>query len=157
MGRVHQPLPPGTDDVGEIRSLRLLRTAFYDAWLVTWPIGSAVEPHGHGAARSVLQVIDGELVEYRSGGIEEPSSARTLQLGDTTFGVPSLVHRLANRSDSEATTLHVYSPPLEGFTFTVEPGDARSERHRPDVSEPTSVGPERMPRLVPPPLALVQD
>ena len=158
MARVHQPLPPGPAEADEIRTLRLLRTAFYDAWLVTWPVGSALGPHGHGGARSLLQVIDGELVEYRCDGIEEPASARSLLRGDATLGIPSLVHGLANRSDAEATTLHVYSPPLEGFSFTDELSETRSEPDMPAVTELTSVlGSERLPRPVPPPLALVQD
>jgi predicted metal-dependent enzyme (double-stranded beta helix superfamily) len=158
MARVHQPLPTDTTDPNGVRSLRLLRTAFYDAWLVTWPIGSALEPHDHGAARSVVQVIDGELVEYRCDGVEPEPSSRQLERGDITFGTPSLVHELINRSEAEATTLHVYSPPLEGITFIRADGGPRSGQWTAEAVEPTpAAGSERLPRLVPPPLALVQD
>ena len=51
MARVYQPQPAAADHWGEVSSVRLLRTAFYDAWLVTWPVGSDLEPHDHGAAR----------------------------------------------------------------------------------------------------------
>jgi hypothetical protein len=159
MARVHQPLPSGTDVRGEVSSIRLLRTAFYDAWLVSWPPDSSLVPHDHGPARSVLQVIDGELVEYRSDGSGDPSRpGRQLLRGDSTFGAPSLVHELVNRSDTGATTLHVYSPPLEGITVVDGRGAARPGGHRAeDRREPASgVGGQRLPRLAAPPLALVE-
>jgi hypothetical protein len=158
MARVHHPLTTGVPQTGETSSVRLLKTAFYDAWLVSWPIGSALEPHDHGPARSVLHVIDGELVEYRSGGLGDPApSGRPLRRGDSTFGAPSLVHELFNRSEADATTLHVYSPPLEGITV-VQPGKAwAGGSRRADTAEPApTAAPERLPRLVAPPLALVE-
>jgi Cysteine dioxygenase type I len=160
MALVHQPLASGLDHRGEVSSVRLLRTAFYDAWLVTWPGGSALGPHDHGAARSVLHVIDGELVEYRSDRAGEASPAgRALLRGDSTFGAPSLVHQLVNRSEAEATTLHVYSPPLEGIAPAHWPGEARpGGGERADTVGPALVaGQGRLPRLVAPPLALVEE
>jgi hypothetical protein len=64
-------------------------------------------------------MIDGELVEYRSDRAgAATTSGRQLLSGDSTFGTPTLVHELVNRSGAEATTLHVYSPargPLAGW------------------------------------------
>ena len=159
MARVHQPLPPGATHPGEVTPVRLLRTAFYDAWLVTWPIGSALGPHDHGPARSVLHVIDGELIEYRwdgPGGQARPG--RQLVRGDSAFGAPSLTHEVVNRSDAGATTLHVYSPPLEGITVAHRLGKGRPGGSRGvDTVEPAAgPGAARLPRLVVPPLALVE-
>jgi hypothetical protein len=159
MARVYQPLPAAATHPGEVNSVRLLRTAFYDAWLVAWPVGSDLEPHDHGPARSVLHVIDGELVEYRSDQADAATtSSRRLLRGDSTFGTPSLVHELANRSGAEATTLHVYSPPLVGITVATRPGDPRPGGHRKadDVESAPTAGATRLPRLVAPPLALVE-
>jgi hypothetical protein len=158
MARVYQPLPAAATDLEEVRSVRLLRTAFYDAWLVTWPVGSALEPHDHGPARSVLHMIDGELVEFRSDRAgAAATSGRRLLRGDSTFGAPSLVHELINRSGAEATTLHVYSPPLEGITVAT-PGDPwpGGSRRADAVGPAPATGATPLPRLVAPPLALVE-
>jgi Cysteine dioxygenase type I len=159
MARVYQPLPAAATHPGEVSSVRLLRTAFYDAWLVTWPVGSELEPHDHGPARSVLHVIDGELVEYRSDReAAVTTSGRRLLRGGSTFGAPSLVHELVNRSGAEATTLHVYSPPLEGITVATRSGDPSpgGSRRAEDLEPASAAGATRLPRLVAPPLALVE-
>jgi len=106
------------------RSIRLLATAFYDVWLITWPEGSGLGPHDHGGVRSVLHVIDGELIEIVADHVDEqPPRARVLRKGSTVWAKPSLVHDLANRSGPDATALHVYSPPLTDISFF----DLRSE------------------------------
>ncbi len=117
LARVQQPVP--LDAASDApRSLRLHATAFYDVWLITWPDGSGLEPHDHGNVRSVLHIVDGELTEIFSDRVEglDPA-ARILQRGSSTPAEPSVVHALTNRSGTDATTLHVYSPPLADVTF----------------------------------------
>lgn len=117
LSRVEQPLPE--EDIGDgARSVRLIATAFYDVWKITWPDGSGLEPHDHGEVRSVIQVIDGEVIEvYSDASVREEVAVRTLKRGTVTIAEPTLVHSLSNRSGREATTLHVYSPPLIDVTF----------------------------------------
>jgi hypothetical protein len=71
---------------------------------------------------------------------------------------PSLVHDLANRSGGDATTLHVYSPPLTEVSFFDLHTDEECQRLR------TAAVPERVPQassdeglaaLRSPPLSLV--
>lgn len=112
-----EPVPGGADDP-DARSTRLIATALYDVWLITWPNGSSIGPHDHGGARSVLQVVEGELIETFADQPEQgPSRSRVLRKGDATCGAPSFLHELANRSGVEATSLHVYSPPLSDLTL----------------------------------------
>ncbi len=112
LARTQEPAPIG--GAGDSpRSWRLAATAFYDAWLITWPAGSGLGPHDHGDVRSVLPVIDGELTEIFSDRVEcQDPTVRVLSSGSSTSAEPSEVHALINRSGADATSLHVYSPPL---------------------------------------------
>jgi len=113
-----EPVPGDADGPGGARSIRLIATALYDVWLITWPKGSNIGPHDHGGARSVLQVVKGELIETFADGPEGgPSRTRVLRKGDAVCGEPPFLHDLANRSGTEATSLHVYSPPLSDLTL----------------------------------------
>lgn len=65
LARVQEPVPLGGDSANP-RSVLLLATSFYEVWLITWPDGSGLPSHDHGETRSVMHVIDGELVEIYS-------------------------------------------------------------------------------------------
>jgi mannose-6-phosphate isomerase-like protein (cupin superfamily) len=122
LARVQSPVPDTADEAGP-RSVRLLATPFYDVWLITWPPGSGLDLHGHGDVRSVLHVVDGQMVETVADPPTTGGRRRTLRRNDATTGEAALVHGLANESDGEATTLHVYSPPLSDVTFHGPPHD----------------------------------
>jgi hypothetical protein len=158
LARVEQPLP--RDGAGDgARSSRLIATAFYDVWLITWPDGSGLDPHGHGDVRSVLQVVDGELTEAYSDRVASVEAAvRTLKRGSVTIGEPSVVHSLTNRSGADATTLHVYSPPLVDVTFfDLHPaGDCEAVRSTPVVGRPAQATSEGVVVPGPTPLTLVR-
>ncbi|HVX20179.1 MAG TPA: cysteine dioxygenase family protein [Acidimicrobiales bacterium] len=163
LARTQAAVPPAPgDDPSAPRSIRLLATTFYDVWLITWPAGSALAAHDHGAARSVLQVVAGQLTETVAFGGGGPGAARTepcrreLWAGDATEAEPSAIHELANRSGADATTVHVYSPPLAGVAFydLGHPGPAVRLRTAPvadkepqassrDLPRPGAVGAER--------------
>ncbi len=131
LAQVLRPVPLGAEDPSLPRSLRLLATASYDVWLITWPDGSGLEPHDHGGVRSVLHVIGGELVEIGADYVDRhPPRARILRQGDAVLAKPSFVHDLANRSGADATTLHVYSPPLAEISFFTLHTDSDCERLR---------------------------
>lgn len=125
------PLPVDEENPDVRRSLRLFATASYDVWLVTWPDGSEEEYHGHGGVRSVMQVLDGELIEIFSDDVDELApGARVLRTGDSVCAKPSFAHDLTNSSGADATTLDVYSPPLQGVTVIAPPAAGESERLR---------------------------
>lgn len=118
LARTQQAVPDDNSNPGIPRSIRLIATALYDVWLITWPEGSGLGAHDHGGSRSVLHVVAGELNETF---IDRPTNksprTRVLRTGDATRGETSLRHDLVNRSGAETTSLHVYSPPLSDLTF----------------------------------------
>jgi len=118
LARVQRSVPLADEDPGTARSVRLLATTFYDVWLITWPDGSGLAPHDHRGAKSVLQVIDGELIETVTDHADEHTpTSRVLRRGDVTKTTRSSVHEIANRSGDDATTIHAYSPPLADVAF----------------------------------------
>ena len=69
---------------------------------------------------------------------------------------PSLVHDLANTSGADATTLHVYSPPLAEISFFNLHTDSECQRLRTTaVPEAPQAGSEDPAPSWPPPLSLV--
>jgi hypothetical protein len=151
-------LPVGEGEPGTPRRRRLLGTSFYDVWLVTWPDGSGEDYHGHDGVRSVLHVIEGELIEIYSDDVDELApGARVLRTGDSVCAKPSFAHDLANRCGTDATTLHVYSPPLLAVTTVEPPTPGESERLRSIAAGRRfrQAGAHHEPALRLPPLALV--
>ncbi len=130
LARVQAPVPPDVEQPTGARSVRLLATSAYDVWLITWPDGSALGPHDHGGARSVTQVVDGEIVEIVGGRSAERATARVLRRGESFGHGGTDVHELANWSGADATTLHIYSPPLADVTFAERPSDGEPVRWR---------------------------
>jgi hypothetical protein len=103
----------GQRSVNTTRSRRLVATASYDVWLITWPPNSGFGPHDHGDARSVIHMVDGELAEEVAEDLGSGRGrTRILRAGDSSQMEESAIHRIDNRSVREATSLHVYSPPL---------------------------------------------
>ena len=158
LARVQEPVPVGEDTTNP-RSALILATSFYEVWLITWPDGSGLASHGHGKARSVMHVVDGELIEiYSDHADEDRAGVRVLERGDSTSADPSFVHDLANRSGADATTLHVHSPGWTGVEFVEQPGMEELERIRSAVvaEQGRRVRSDRPP-VRPPHLALVKD
>jgi predicted metal-dependent enzyme (double-stranded beta helix superfamily) len=156
--QVNSPVPPDEDDPSTPRSVRLLATVHYDVWVITWPDGSGLAPHDHGGVRSVLHVIDGEVIEIVADHVdEEPPRARILRQGETVWGKPSLVHDVANTSGADATTLHVYSPPLAEISFFDLHTDAERQRLRTTAvfEHAPEAGSDGLAPLPSPPLSLV--
>ncbi len=111
-------VPDDNGDRATARSVRLIATSLSDIWLITWPDGSTLGPHDHGGARSVLHMLEGELIEtYADRSEAWPSRVRALRSSDARCGGTSLVHDLANRSGARATSLHLYSPPISDLTL----------------------------------------
>lgn len=160
LAEVQQPVPVDGDDPETPRSIRLLATAYYDVWLITWPDGSGLGSHDHGGARSVMQVIDGELVEIFADYVDrQVPAARILRRGDSTSAATSFIHDLANRSGADATTLHVYSPPLTDVSFfdlNADGGDFERLRTTAATQRIAQASSNEQFPLQPPPLALIE-
>jgi hypothetical protein len=96
----------------------------------------------------MLHIVEGELIETFVDGLEETSPRiRVLGRGDSTYGEASFLHDLENRSDTEATSLHVYSPALSDLTLFQRFSSDTSHRR-------TLVVPESLPQASTPDLRL---
>jgi hypothetical protein len=143
------PVPSDIGDPAGARSLRLIATTLYDVWLITWPAGSGLGPHDHGGARSVLHMVEGELTETFANQREKAlPRVRVLRSGDSACADAPFLHDLENRSGSEATSLHVYSPALSDITLYQRFNSEEPHRR-------TLVVPERSPQASTPDLRLV--
>ena len=104
---IPDPLP------GERNSTRVVCSESHDIWLIRWGAGSGTELHDHGDSAGALYVVGGELVEHRPNpaGRGRPLRRVVRALDDRPMA-PSHIHEIANESDTVATSVHVYSPPL---------------------------------------------
>jgi hypothetical protein len=100
---------------------RVRANAAYDAWLIGWNTAQGVDLHDHGGSSGALHVLDGSLVEVSAAAPESPLRTGTRLIAGSTraFG-PTLVHAVTNRAAVPATSLHVYSPPLQSMDLYSE-------------------------------------
>jgi quercetin dioxygenase-like cupin family protein len=99
------------------RYARILATESYEAWLIVWPPGTGLDLHDHGESAGAFAVVDGHLDETRI----ENGLARTRRVGagaHASFDAGQ-VHAVVNNGVAAATSVHVYSPPLESMNFYV--------------------------------------
>ncbi len=106
-----------TGDVPQERQYeRLLSTPVYEAWVICWPAGTALDLHDHGGSAGAFTVVAGQLDETTIDDDGELSVHR-YEFGETaTFG-PKLVHGVQNCGALLATSVHVYSPPLDVMNY----------------------------------------
>lgn len=102
--------------------MRLAAGERYDAWLIAWPPGSAIDLHGHGGSAAAIIVVDGTLderhVDFRTPDVVEH---RRLAPGDGTLLLSAMhIHAVANTAAHDALSVHVYSPPLRAMAFVVD-------------------------------------
>ena len=96
-------------------SVRLLTTDAYDAWLLTWPPGSNVDPHDHGDSLGAFAVVSGELEEIRWRGRHR--RVRRLRAGDAATVPAGVVHDVVGVGSTLSVSVHAYSPPLREMRF----------------------------------------
>jgi quercetin dioxygenase-like cupin family protein len=103
------------DQSTERRYQRVLATPAYEAWVICWPSGGALDLHDHGGSAGAFSVVSGQLDEATIEG--GAPVVRTYSAGETTSFGASRVHAVANRGSSMATSVHVYSPPLSSMVY----------------------------------------
>ncbi|MEA3184843.1 MAG: hypothetical protein QOJ74_1320 [Ilumatobacteraceae bacterium] len=116
LGEVTLPWELRTGEVPtERRYERLLITPVYEAWVICWPVGAALDLHDHGGSAGAFAVVAGELQETTiEHGVV---SVHRYRAGQTaTFGA-TRVHEVANGGARLATSVHVYSPPLSVMEY----------------------------------------
>jgi hypothetical protein len=103
----------------------------FEAWVIAWPPGGAIELHDHGGSAGAVAVVVGELIET---SIVSESSGRialrtsTIESGGTLRFGGRHVHDIVNAGDTPAISVHVYAPRLTSMTYyriiegALEPG-----------------------------------
>jgi uncharacterized RmlC-like cupin family protein len=96
-------------------AVRLLAQEAYEVWVIAWPAGHRTTAHDHGGSAAAIAVVEGELVEIRTG----PHGAERHPLpAGAAIAVPAdAVHDVRNETTGPTTSVHVYSPPLSTMTF----------------------------------------
>jgi mannose-6-phosphate isomerase-like protein (cupin superfamily) len=96
---------------------RILATESYEAWLIVWPPGTGLDLHDHGESAGAFAVVDGQLDETRiENGL---TRTRRVDAGAHASFDVGQAHAVANNGEVAATSVHVYSPPLESMNFYV--------------------------------------
>ncbi len=111
---------PGTE-VPRTRSWHTVATTDrYEAFVIAWPEGGAIELHDHGDSAGAVVVAGGSLVETVVGHDVDGSLvavSRSLDEGSHLVFGPGHVHDIVNRGPGPALSVHVYSPVLRSMTF----------------------------------------
>jgi quercetin dioxygenase-like cupin family protein len=116
LAAVTLPWEVRTGDVPqERRYARLLSTPAYEAWVICWPAGTALDLHDHGGSAGAFTVVSGHLDETTID--DSRVDRQRYEPGQTASFGPAHVHAVANRGDGLATSVHVYSPPLEVMDY----------------------------------------
>jgi hypothetical protein len=91
----------------------------FEAWVIAWPPGGAIELHDHGGSSGAIVVASGDLTETTV--TEHPdrlanTETTVLRAGmSTTFATP-YIHDLVNLGTVPAISVHAYSPRLTEMT-----------------------------------------
>jgi mannose-6-phosphate isomerase-like protein (cupin superfamily) len=97
----------------------------YEAWVIRWPAGGAIDLHDHGGSAGAFTVIEGTLTELRADRARRRAPwSRDVQTGASAVFGPHHVHDVVNAGDEPAVSVHVYAPPLVAMTFYEVAGDA---------------------------------
>jgi mannose-6-phosphate isomerase-like protein (cupin superfamily) len=99
------------------RAYELLElSAYFEVWVIHWPTDGLLSLHDHGGSSGALWVVSGAL-EEGSVSMGRAVHRRTIEAGHGTSFGPEHVHDVVNTGTEVATSVHVYSPPMEKMTF----------------------------------------
>jgi predicted metal-dependent enzyme (double-stranded beta helix superfamily) len=97
---------------------RIAEHADHEVWLLTWLPGQGTDLHDHGGSAGAFHVVSGDLTEDTVVDTFGAPRMTVRSLGEgigRRFG-PNHIHRITNRSDRPAISLHVYGPALSTMT-----------------------------------------
>lgn len=130
-----------TDDLGDAvefgasgyRRNLVRRTDSYEALVLCWAPGQRSPVHDHAQSTCGVRVIAGEATETRferdTHGHLCPVAVERFGEGSAAGSQDADIHEIANTTDHDLVTLHVYSPPLGAMrTWSVRP-QARDRSH----------------------------
>ncbi|WP_067494827.1 cysteine dioxygenase family protein [Actinoplanes sp. TFC3] len=98
---------------------RLHEASDHEVWLLTWLPGQGTDLHDHGGSAGAFHVFSGTLTEDTvavTPGAPPRISGRELGEGaGRRFGTRH-IHRITNRSNRPAISIHAYGPALTTMT-----------------------------------------
>lgn len=98
---------------------RLAQEPDHEVWLLTWLPGQATDLHDHGGSAGAFYVCSGTLTEDTVAVSPDAAPRITArELGEGAgrrFGTRH-IHRIANRANRPAVSIHVYGPALSTMT-----------------------------------------
>ncbi|WP_229076222.1 cysteine dioxygenase family protein [Actinoplanes sp. DH11] len=97
---------------------RLAGADDHEVWLLTWMPGQGTEIHDHGGSAGAFHVLRGSLTEDTVATGAGGARVHSRELGEGAgrrFGAHH-VHRMTNRSNRPAVSVHVYGPALTTMT-----------------------------------------
>src|SRR4051812_24024190 len=114
--------------------VRLLATPRYEVWVIGWTPAQGVELHDHGESAGLFVVTEGALtdLELRDGRLV-PSRVGIGEHRQLPLGI---IHDVTNTAMANATSIHVYSPPLRTMMH-YDPATYRPTWTERIVGEPT--------------------
>jgi predicted metal-dependent enzyme (double-stranded beta helix superfamily) len=92
----------------------------FEAWVIGWPPGGAIQLHDHGESSGAVVVVQGELVEM----VITEDGKGTLAMTNTVLPASASVtfdrthvHEIVNLGPGPAISVHVYAPRLTAMTY----------------------------------------
>ena len=111
------------------------RTPRFDMLVLCWKPGHATTIHDHAGSLNVTRVYSGRLTSRAFESYDRPAPGQILVRkteeehlvrGDFSCVDYSEIHQLANTSDAELVTVHVYARPLKDITvYDTATGEAK--------------------------------
>ena len=98
---------------------RLAQEPDHEVWLLTWLPGQGTDLHDHGGSAGAFYVYSGALTEDTvATGADGSARITARELGEGAgrrFGTRH-IHRITNRSNRPAISIHAYGPALTTMT-----------------------------------------
>jgi predicted metal-dependent enzyme (double-stranded beta helix superfamily) len=111
---------------GEYARNLVCRTPYFELLVLCWRPGHASTIHDHAGSLNAIRVSAGELTSRRFRPVDRQplgtgpvslTAEERIRPGDDLVGVDrDGIHQLANTSDEDLITVHVYAPPLMELT-----------------------------------------
>jgi hypothetical protein len=114
------PAWPGVTRQGRRRWALVAASDAFEAWIIGWEPGGAIELHDHGGSAGAVAVAAGELLEtsvvtHASGEVALRRSP--LESGRCISFGGNHVHDIVNVGATPAISVHVYAPRLSSMTY----------------------------------------
>ncbi len=104
----------------------------FEAWVIAWPPGGAIELHDHGDTAGAVAVVSGSLLETRVVPHADGAVTTVTQRigpGRITAFAGGHIHDMQNTGTAPARSVHVYAPRLRAMTFyRIEDGRLQVDR-----------------------------